>query len=540
MSTSRIPRATWGNLAVGALLLAIAGWLLGLHDSGWWVAAPQRRQVWIAVAAVLAYAGFCALVAWRSREPRTTAAAAASGKPELLVAWASQSGFAQDLAARSVALLRDSGQPARQVPLERLDAATLATAGRILFVASTTGEGDPPDHALPFLRQVMDKSTPLPQLHYAVLALGDRKYGDFCQFGRELDAWLRHQGAHPLCDRLEVDNADADTLRRWQHLLGQIAGSPVVTPDWAGPEYQHWRLQRRRQTNPGSIGGAAFDLTLVPDGFALPQWQAGDIAEVGPRHDPAVVAEWLRSHHLDGDAPVAGHRNARNLRELASRSQLPQEGVGADVQALAATLKPLPHREYSVASVPAEGEVRLLLRRQLGADGRPGTGSGWLCDYATVGGPIAMRLRSNPAFHPPAAELPLILIGNGTGIAGLRAQLRARIEAGARRNWLLFGERQAACDDHYGQDLRHWQAEGWLERLDAVFSRDGGRYRYVQDALADAMPMLREWVDAGAAIYVCGSLRHMAPGVDGVIEQALGAERKEALLLQGRYRRDVY
>ena len=79
-----------------------------------------------------------------------------------------------------------------------------------------------------------------------------------------------------------------------------------------------------------------------------------------------------------------------------------------------------------------------------------------------------------------------------------------------------------------------------LARLDAVFSRDGGAHRYVQDRLLAEATTLRQWVDDGATILVCGSLRGMAPAVDGVIEQVLGAAGREALLLAGRYRRDVY
>jgi sulfite reductase (NADPH) flavoprotein alpha-component len=203
-------------------------------------------------------------------------------------------------------------------------------------------------------------------------------------------------------------------------------------------------------------------------------------------------------------------------------------------------LQPLPHREYSIASIPAEHRLDLLVRQQVGADGRPGLGSGWLCEHAAVGGTIALRLRANPGFHPPADARPLILIGNGTGIAGLRAHLAARIAAGATRNWLLFGERHAAHDNHFAHDLQHWQETGGIERLDAVYSRDGGRHRYVQDALADAAETLRAWIGAGASLYVCGSLRGMAPAVDAVLEQVLGADVREALLLAGRYRRDVY
>ena len=70
--------------------------------------------------------------------------------------------------------------------------------------------------------------------------------------------------------------------------------------------------------------------------------------------------------------------------------------------ALAARLQPLPHREYSIASMPGDGALRLLLRRALHADGRPSLGRDWLCDTAPIGAEIALRLRPNPSFHPPA------------------------------------------------------------------------------------------------------------------------------------------
>jgi sulfite reductase (NADPH) flavoprotein alpha-component len=230
------------------------------------------------------------------------------------------------------------------------------------------------------------------------------------------------------------------------------------------------------------------------------------------------------------------------LRAHLARSHLPTlpDAVPADDTALVAALKPLPHREYSIASMPVEGKVLLLLRRQLRPDGTPGLGSGWLCDHATLGGRIELRFRSNPNFHAPSPDAPLILIGNGTGIAGLRAHMRARVDQGARRNWLLFGERTAAHDAYFHEDLQRWQAEGMIAPLDTVFSRDGGEHRYVQERLLAQLDTLRQWVRDGATILVCGSLQGMAPAVDAVIEQALGREGKEALIVAGRYRRDVY
>jgi sulfite reductase (NADPH) flavoprotein alpha-component len=543
MTRPRSPR-NWngvGHVAMFALLGAIGYALLRLHPQPWWTGAPPQQRIVYAALVSAAYALACAWLWWRGR--RGARRASKQGDAPLLLAWASQTGFAQQLALRSAAALRAAGQAVRVLPLQKISAAELAGATQALFVVSTSGEGDPPDHALPFLRTAMAQQPPLPQLRYAVLALGDRRYDHFCAFGRQLDAWLRQRGAHPLFDRIDVDNADAAALRHWQHLLGQLA-SGSEHADWSAPAYQRWQLQQRRLCNPGSVGGAVFELALLPTDGTLPLWQAGDLAEIGPCHGDAAVQAWLQASGLDGSALLPRPGQApTTLAALLARSHLPdpQQAAGSAPAALAARLQPLPHREYSIASMPSDGALRLLLRRALHAYGTPGLGSGWLCDTAPLGAEIALRLRPNPNFHPPADPAqPLILIGNGTGIAGLRAHLRARIDAGARRTWLLYGERHAAHDDHYGEELRTWLAHGALQRLDAVFSRDAGAYRYVQDALRAAAPDLRDWVAQGAAIYVCGSLRGMAPSVEAVLEDVLGRLGKETLLLQGRYRRDVY
>jgi sulfite reductase (NADPH) flavoprotein alpha-component len=62
----------------------------------------------------------------------------------------------------------------------------------------------------------------------------------------------------------------------------------------------------------------------------------------------------------------------------------------------------------------------------------------------------------------------------------------------------------------------------------------------VQQRLREAGDELRRWVDEGAAIYVCGSLDGLAPGVDAALCDVLGAGQVAQLREQGRYRRDVY
>ncbi|WP_424814587.1 flavodoxin domain-containing protein [Roseococcus sp. YIM B11640] len=502
--------------------------------------SPETQRLLAALAVVLLYAAFCAAIAWRVRRRRAAEAVALAphldGSASVLVAYASQTGFAEELARRSAEALQAGDLPVRLAPLDALDAETLASAGRAVFVISTTGEGDPPDHAARFVRQVMSSTARLDGLDYGLLALGDSSYARYCAFGRQLDAWLRHHGARPLFDRVEVDDGEGGALRHWQYHLGRIAGTNEIS-DWQRPSFAEWILGERRLLNPGSPGGPVFHLALEGDG----EWQAGDIAEIGPRNPPAEVARILRVLGLPGATDAEG----TTLAEALATRLLPRPGpelealAGLDAHQVLTRLKPAPHREYSIASLPTDGRLELVVRQARHPDGRLGLGSGWLTEHAATGGPIALRLRANQGFHAPEDDRPMILIGNGTGIAGLRAHLKARRAAGHGRNWLVFGERTRAHDFLYREEIEAWQAEGQLARLDLAFSREEDR-AYVQDRLRQAGEELRRWVADGAAIYVCGSLEGMASGVHAALAEALGAAELERLADEELYRRDVY
>ena len=532
-----------GNACVMVLLAACAWWLAGLHDGAWWQAMPSTTRRYAAVAAVLAYAGLVAGFLYRARiRDRSAQPTTLAVQDAIWVVHASQTGFAMELADMTAASLRHGGVAVQRAGLEHLDEARLLGITRAVFVVSTTGEGDPPDPALGFVRRVMPHSLALQHLQYAVLALGDREYARFCAFGHQLDDWLRRQGAQPLFDLVEVDNADDSALRHWQHHIGQL-GNGDEMPDWSAPRYESWQLRQRIHLNPGSLGGPAFHLSLTPEEGMLPAWTAGDIAEIGPQHATEAIGDFLRRIDMPGDATVHWQEEALTLATVLARTHWPDitsMSAFADAQSLADACTPLPHREYSIASIPADGALHLLVRQMQREDGTPGLGSGWLCRHAQPGNPIALRVRRNPNFHPPATGTPMVLIGNGTGLAGLRAHLRARVQSGATRNWLLFGERQRAHDFFHAEELLAWQAQGMLEHLDLAFSRDGGEHRYVQHALRAQAGRLRQWIDEGAAVYVCGSLAGMAPEVDAALRDILGGERLESLRAEGRYRRDVY
>jgi sulfite reductase (NADPH) flavoprotein alpha-component len=474
----------------------------------------------------------------------------------VLVAHASQSGRAERIALRTAEALQAAGVPVAVRPLASLDLEQLRHWRRMLCVASTFGDGDPPDAARRFARQLAGARGPLlPQLSCGLLALGDRHYANFCGFGQALDHGLRGLGAQALFPMVEADDGDPDALARWSRQVGTLTGRELDLGPVARalpPAPGAWRLARRARCNPGSEGGPLFAVDFaVADGReggareegAAADWRPGALAEVWPRQPAAQVALVLQASGLDGSTAVRFGGGTCTLEDALSRSALPvlpSDGADASPQALADRLAPLAPRRYSVASLPGEGMLRLLVR-QVRHDGGLGLGSGWLTAHAPLDGPVALRLLDNPNFAPEASDVPCLFIGNGAGFAGLRSQLQDRARRGRRRNWLLLGERRQAHDDIAAADIARWQAGGVLARVDRVFSRDQPERLYVQDRLRAEADAVRRWVVAdGAAVYVCGSLDGMAGGVDAALRDILGADGLDDLVAAGRYRRDVY
>lgn len=503
-------------LTVSSLLMPlffITGWLLYLDRR------RKKRQV---------------------RDARKGLGANVSDAPAWLIGFASQSGFAEQLAWQSAGQLQAAGLPVKVQALGSISQEDLRQSHNALFVVSTFGDGEAPDSARGFERNVLGQDLPLKGLNYSVLALGDRQYEHFCGFARRLHFWLTNQGGNPLFAPVEVDSGDTNALLHWQQQLGQLTGHAPAAA-WPTAQYENWTLTQRTLLNRDSSGSDVYLLGLTPPS---PQtWQAGDLVEVLPRNCPWAIEHFLQGLGLAGSDGVLIDGLAHSLDQALATRQLPTHRahlVGLHAQALVDALVPLGMREYSIASIVSDGVLELIVRQERHPDGSLGLASGWLTEYAALGTPINLRLRRNSGFHLPDAPVPLILLGNGTGLAGLRSLLKARIADGQQRNWLLFGERNIAHDFLCQDELQGWLASGDLALLDLAFSRDQEEKIYVQDRLRESAEVLRKWLAEGAAIYVCGSLQGMATGVDQALVDILGSEAVERLIEQGRYRRDVY
>ncbi|MDF2417841.1 hypothetical protein GWP85_10025 [Acinetobacter beijerinckii] len=471
-----------------------------------------------------------------ARQSVTTQQIDPNAKP-WLITYASQTGVAEQLAWRTATSLQEAQQPTTVKPIQQLTPQDLQQAEQVLFVVSTYGTGDAPDLASSFTKKVMRQTFDLSQMQYAVLALGSKEYpNSYCSFGHAIDAWLKQSKAQALFDLIEVDNANINDIQRWNQALSVITKHELHAMN-IEKVFDQWMLSERYVLNPNSVGDPAFNIELTAPHDMT--WHAGDIAEIQPANSLIEIQEFLVKYQIPAHAVVES-------LNLEIEQVLWDKNLRTDIQSfktleeLLAQLPTLATREYSIASIPAQQRLRLVVRQKRDANNQLGLGSGWLTEFAQLKQEISLRIRTNESFHLIDDNRPIICIGNGTGIAGLMSLLQQRNRQNYTANWLIFGERQREHDFFYQETINAWKNMGTLQRLDLAFSRDQEQRIYVQDILRENAEELKHWINQGAVIYVCGSIEGMASGVDQALNDILSEEKVDELRQSGRYRRDVY
>lgn len=454
-----------------------------------------------------------------------------------LITYASQTGVAEQLAWRTATSLQEAQQPTLVKPIQQLTEQDLLQAPQVLFVISTYGTGDAPDLASSFSKKLMQQSLDLSHMQYAVLALGSKEYPEsYCSFGYAVDAWLKQSKAQPFFDLIEVDNANANDIQRWNEALSVVTKHELHAMN-IEKVFDQWTLSERTLLNPNSVGQAAYNIELTTASDMT--WHAGDIAEIQPANSQTEIQNFLVKHQIAAKTVVESIN--QTIEQALWDKNLRVEVKSFDtVEELLAQLPTLPTREYSIASIPAQQLLRLVVRQNRDENNQLGLGSGWLTEYAPLKQPIALRIRTNESFHLIDDNRPIICIGNGTGIAGLMSLLQQRNRQNYTANWLIFGERQREHDFFYQETIEAWKNMGTLQRVDLAFSRDQQQRIYVQDVIRNNAEELLKWIQQGAVIYVCGSIEGMASGVDQALTDILGEAMLDELRQAGRYRRDVY
>ena len=223
---------------------------------------------------------------------------------------------------------------------------------------------------------------------------------------------------------------------------------------------------------------------------------------------------------------------------------------------LLAGLRPLQPRLYSLASsqliVGEEAHITVApVRYDLHGIARGGVASTQIADRLEMGDTVPVYIQENPHFRLPADDVPIIMVGPGTGVAPFRAFLQEReARAAAGRSWLFFGERNFRSDFLYQVEWQDWLKDGVLSRLDVAFSRDAAEKVYVQNRMHGQAHDIYAWLEEGAHFYVCGDEKAMAHDVHealiAIVEREGGKSREAAddyvrnLAADHRYQRDVY
>jgi sulfite reductase (NADPH) flavoprotein alpha-component len=230
---------------------------------------------------------------------------------------------------------------------------------------------------------------------------------------------------------------------------------------------------------------------------------------------------------------------------------------GLSAADLVSIFRKLPPRLYSIASSPLAhpGEVHLTVasvRYQAHGQPRKGVASTYLADLVEKGAHVPVYTHHNKNFRLPAsADVPVIMVGPGTGVAPFRAFVEHRAALGqGGKNWLFFGDQRYTYDFLYQVEWQEHLKDGNLSKLDVAFSRDQPEKVYVQHRMLERAKELYGWLQEGAHFYVCGDASRMASDVHEALISVVEKEGKlpreaaeayvEDLKKSKRYQRDVY
>jgi sulfite reductase (NADPH) flavoprotein alpha-component len=147
----------------------------------------------------------------------------------LTILFGSQTGNAKLVATELKAKLEANNIATTLVSMADFKAKQLKSESHVVAIVSTHGEGEAPDDAVELHAFLASKKAPkLPDLHFAVLGLGDSSYEFFCQTGKDFDQRLSDLGAKRILDRLDCDVDYEASVNAWSDaLMAKIADEMV-------------------------------------------------------------------------------------------------------------------------------------------------------------------------------------------------------------------------------------------------------------------------------------------------------------------------
>lgn len=442
----------------------------------------------------------------------------------LHIYYATETGNTKHVATQLEKAAKASGFKTKTAPFTKIKPSDItAIKDPVVFLSSTHGEGDPPDMGKNFFKALKEADAlKTPDLHYAVLGLGDRAYKEFCACGIVLDNSFAQAGGKRFYDTALFDVDYNAHINAW--VTDIISALKPLAPQ-------------------GTVRVAASvkaDEPVPSKGFSRLESIKGRIKEIVNLNDRGSAKETFHIEITFDDA----------------LPYQPGDSAGIILAAGADGAVPTP-RLYSIASSPARSAQELHLTvahaRYTRPDGTTGYG---LCSHYLAtrkeGDVLDFYIQRNNRFRlPEDNNRPIIMIGPGTGIAPFRAFVQERAERGAAgHNWLFYGDQHAHCDFLYQAEWLEYLENGTLTRMDVAFSRDQKEKIYVQHRLQQHAKDIYAWLEEGATLYVCGAKNPMSADVEKALLTVISTQSgKDANTAQSyldqlaeddRYLKDVY
>ncbi|KOR78735.1 sulfite reductase [NADPH] flavoprotein alpha-component [Bacillus sp. FJAT-21352] len=274
---------------------------------------------------------------------------------------------------------------------------------------------------------------------------------------------------------------------------------------------------------------------------------------------------------IEQAAQLSGNEDLKELLKPGNEERLKEYREGRDLldfvrdfgswgesaQEFVSILRKMPARLYSIASSLSAypDEVHLTIgavRYESHGRERNGVCSILCADRLQPGDLLPIYIQHNQNFKQPKnPDTPIIMVGPGTGIAPFRSFIQDREESEAKgKTWLFFGDQHFVTDFLYQTEWQKWLQTGVLTKMDVAFSRDTDEKVYVQDRMREQSGELYEWLQEGAAVYICGDEKNMAHDVHNTLIEIIEKEGNmshadaqaylEDMQQNKRYQRDVY
>ncbi|WP_367299723.1 NADPH-dependent assimilatory sulfite reductase flavoprotein subunit [Hafnia alvei] len=214
----------------------------------------------------------------------------------------------------------------------------------LLVVASTQGEGEPPEEAVALHKYLFSKKAPqMAGTAFAVFGLGDTSYENFCQTGKDFDARLAELGGERLFDRADADVDFKSAAEAWRKQIVDVlqqrvpqataaqvqvsvAGSvaQIVSSPYSkeSPLTASLAVKQKITGRNSDKDVRHIEIDLGESGLS---YQPGDALGVWYHNDPDLVEEIIGLIWRTGDEMVTIDDQTMTLREaLAERLELTQ------------------------------------------------------------------------------------------------------------------------------------------------------------------------------------------------------------------------